>query len=150
MIITTKGSEFKDVLHDILDSENCIFEILDVNEVSDPFETDFRLMNPDEWGFNLICHYSEICLDDGLISIFPSTFHMRKWISDVDEDPTFIAIGVGGTPASPEHFFLTRFYNINSQFMRLKDLEQYRQSCFRLDFIEHVIDSELIRIYSPY
>ena len=143
-------AQFEDSVCRVFESEGSRFEILDRNMISDPFEPDITLMDEDEWVFNLVCHYIEEVPDNGDLLIFPKTFGMRKWVPDSDDRPTFLVLGVGGTPRDPEMLFFTRFFNVHSVSMNISSLMEYSLNCFRLDFFDPIIMKDFERMYSPY
>ena len=75
---------------------------------------------------------------------------MRKWVPDSDDRPTFLVLGVGGTPRDPEMLFFTRFFNVHSVSMNISSLMEYSLNCFRLDFFDPIIMKDFERMYSPY
>ena len=140
-------AEFEDAVCRLIESSD-VFEIIERNMISDPFEPDAILMNEDEWTFRIVCWY-QADDDEGFADIYPKTFGMRKWVTDHDEEPTYFLMGIGGTPQMPDHFYITRFFNIDETHMSLARLDAYRQSVFRFDFIYYYINRDLCRIFSP-
>ena len=141
--------EFEDIVCGIFDDPNGDYEILDRNEAHDPFEPDLVIMDSDEWVFNVLCYFVEDYPSDGFVEIFPETFGMRKWVQDDSEKPTFLALGVGGTPSNPDCLYFTRFFHFTDSIMDLKDLRVHMISWLRYDFLDKVVRDNFELIYSP-
>lgn len=104
-------------------------------------------MDRDEWVFRIVCYFTDYD-EDGVVEIFPRTFPMRKWVTDHDDLPTYMALGVAGTPQHPESLFFSRFFNFGSRRMKLPELRPYMINVFRIDFFSDVIDKDFERIFS--
>lgn len=142
-------AEFEDAVCSILADPEGRYEVLDRNLSSDPFEPDIVMMDDDEWVFRIVCYYVEEVPCDGMVEIFPKTFGMRKWVRDADDEPTYLVLGVGGTPRTPEMVFFTRFFNFPSKTFDVSSKSEYRINWMRMDFMERVIDEDFERMYSP-
>lgn len=138
---------FIDLVCSLFESEEGMYEVVDRND-HDPFEPDLRILDRDEWAFNVICYHTDDMVHDGVL-IFPDTFAQRKWVLDRDDDPTFLALGVGGTELRPERFFLTRFMNVADTFTTLARLTEFEMSVVSFRFLHHAVEREFERIYSP-
>lgn len=142
-----KQEGFIDLVCSLFESEEGLYEVVDRNDV-DPFEPDLRILDRDEWAFNVLCYHTDDIIHDGVL-IFPKTFDKRKWVLDRDDDPTFLALGVGGTPSRPEHFYFTRFMNVTDTFTRLSRLTEYELTVLSFRFLDHAVEREFERIFSP-
>ncbi len=138
--------EFDDAVCRIFDSSDR-YEILDRNLTNDPFEPDIVVMDEDEWVFNIVCYFVDE--DEDNMVLYPKTFDMRKWVRDSDDEPTFLALGVGGTPQSPDRVYFTRFFNFNTRDVDLSKKSMYLVNWFRLEFMEKVVIDDFERIYGP-
>lgn len=142
-------SEFADAVRSMFDDPDGPYEILDTNEVDDPFEPDITVMDQDEWVFTVLCYYIEDYPSDGRVELYPRTFGMRKWVEDSEDRPAFLALGVGGSPERPEELYFARFYNFGSQHLDLGDIREHMINWMRPDFFDKVVRDEFDRIYSP-
>lgn len=142
-------SQFDDAVCRMFDDPEGDYEILDRNMFNDPFEADIRLMDRDEWVFQVLCFYVEERPSDDVIEIYPTTFGMRKWVRDNDENPTFLALGVGGTPQHPELLYFSRFFNFPRMRFDLKEGMGLSINWMRSDFFDKVIKDDFQRMYSP-
>lgn len=141
--------EFEDAVCSMFDDPEGDYEILDRNMSNDPFEPDLVVMDSDEWVFNVLCYYVEDSPSDGFVEIFPQTFGMRKWVTDSSDRPTFLALGVGGSPSQPEYVYFTRFFNFNDFLVNLDTLRGFIINWMRPAFFDKVVRDEFERIYSP-
>ena len=141
--------EFEEHVISLFDDPGSGYEILDTNLADDPFEPDILLMDADEWVFTVLCYYVEDIPDDGVVWIFPRTFGMRKWVTDTDERPAFLVLGVGGTPHNPEYLYFGRFYDFPESDFHMEAGRRLLMNWFRMDFIDKAIRDEFERIFSP-
>lgn len=141
--------DFCDEIASIFDCPDGRYEILDRNLSNDPFEPDIEVMDADEWAFNVICYYVEDSPADGVVEIFPKTFGMRKWVQDDSERPTFLALGVGGTPSNPEYLYFARFFHFTDVHFDLDEGRGILVNWMRPEFFDKIIQDEFERIFSP-
>lgn len=128
--------------------EDAGYEVLDRNPSHDPFEPDITLMDEDEWVFTVLCYFTDD-IEDGSVRIFPNTMGMRRWVTDHDDRPTFLVLGVGGSPISPETLYFGRFGGFPD---RRFDLDAYRRMILNwmsAEFFDDAVRKEFERIFSP-
>ncbi|MBQ8179965.1 MAG: hypothetical protein IJ026_05985 [Candidatus Methanomethylophilaceae archaeon] len=142
-------AQFEDRVCSMFEADGGMFEVLDRNMSSDPFEPDIILMDADGWVLNILCYYVEELPADGRITLFPRTFGMRKWVEDSQERPAFLVLGVGGTTSSPEEVYFSRFFNFPSKDVDLSDMVGFRLNWFDYRFLERIITDDFERMYSP-
>lgn len=141
--------EFEDMVCGFFDDPDGEYEILDRNIYHDPFEPDIEVMDSDEWVFSILCYYEEEYPTDGVVEIFPKTFGMRKWVTDTQERPAFLAMGVGGTPSNPDLVYFARFYNFNDRFFLISEGKELQVNWLKPEFFHKVIREEMDRLFSP-
>lgn len=141
--------EFCDRIAEIFDDPDGRYEVLDRNLSDDPFEPDIEVMDSDEWAFNILCYYVEDTPSDGIVEIFPRTFGMRKWVQDDSDRPSFLALGVGGTPDHPEYLYFARFFRFTDVHFILDEGRDMLINWMRPEFFDRVIRDDFERIFSP-
>ncbi|MBR2092884.1 MAG: hypothetical protein IJ904_02400 [Candidatus Methanomethylophilaceae archaeon] len=123
------------------------FEVINRNEIHDPFEPDLTVMDQDEWVFTVVCQWCESAEDQ--IRFFPGTFDMRKWIQDDDERPLYFALGVGGTPENPDIMCFSRFFIYARDEWPVGRLDETRIRRLCPESIRKAVEKDFERMYSP-
>lgn len=144
--IGPEQEEFEEIVCALF--EEAGYEVLDRNPSHDPFEPDIVLMDEDEWVLTVLCYFTDD-VEDGRISIFPKTMGMRRWVTDHDDRPAFLVLGVGGRPSDPDTLYFARFDSFPDGRFELGRIRRFIMNWMRADFLDDAVRREFERIFSP-
>lgn len=74
---------------------------------------------------------------------------MRRWVTDHNDRPAFLVLGVGGFPTRPDKLYFDRFDSFPDGRFNFDSYRRMIMNWMSAEFLDNAIKKEFERIFGP-